>query len=71
MDEVLGRVVHDQLQWVVGDPKDVALHMLGQLQDEVQEKHYPVEEKLHQVDQGKILQVEEHGLAEKKHQNPN
>ena len=55
---------------MVGDPKDVALHMLGQLQDEVQEKHYLVEEKLHQVDQGKILQVEEHGLAEKKHQNP-
>lgn len=62
-DEVLGRGVHGQLQWVAGDPMDVRLHMVGLLQDEVQEKHYRVEERLHQVDKHKILQVGEHGLA--------
>lgn len=72
-DEVLGRGVHGQLQWVAGDPMDVRLvtpWMVGLLQDEVQEKHYRVEEKHyrveerhHQVDKHKILQVGEHGLA--------
>lgn len=62
-DEVLGRGVHGQLQWVAGDPMDVRLRMVGLLQDEVQEKHYRVEERLHQVDKHKILQVGEHGLA--------
>ena len=65
-DEVLGRGVHGQLQWVAGDPMDVRLHMVGLLQDEVQEKHYWVEERCHQVDKHKILQVGEHGLAERK-----
>lgn len=58
-DEVLGRGVHGQLQWVAGDPMDVRLRMVGL----VQEKHYRVEERLHQVDKHKILQVGEHGLA--------
>lgn len=62
-DEVLGRGVHGQLQWVAGYPMDVRLHMVGLLQDEVQEKHYWVEERLHPVDKHKILQVGEHGLA--------
>lgn len=62
-DEVLGRGVHGQLQWVAGDPMDVRLRMVGLLQDEVQEKHYRVEERRHQVDKHKILQVGEHGLA--------
>lgn len=65
-DEVLGRGVHGQLQWVAGDPMDVRLvtpWMVGLLQDEVQEKHYRVEERRHQVDKHKILQVGEHGLA--------
>lgn len=65
-DEVLGRGAHGQLQWVAGYPMDVRLHMVGLLQDEVQEKHYRVEERLHQVDKHKILQVGEHGLAERK-----
>ena len=69
-DEVLGRGVHGQLQWVAGYPMDVRLHMVGLLQDEVQEKHYQVEERLHQVDKHKILQVEEHGLAERKKKKP-
>lgn len=64
-DEVLGRGVHGQLQWVAGDPMDVRLHMVGLLQDEVQEKHYRVEGRRHQVDKHKILQVGEHGLAGK------
>ena len=68
---MLGRGVHGQLQRVAGYPMDVRLHMVGLLQDEVQEKHYRVEERLHQVDKHKILQVGEHGLAERKKKNQN
>lgn len=35
-DEMLGRGVHGQLQWVAADPMEVRLRMLGLLQ----EKHY-------------------------------